>query len=76
VNTLDNPNHTTLCTTQEALELAEATGKAVDVSWNDEDGSCTTAYPGGHLMQSGGRDGDGYCYGHQSFDCLGSDVPV
>jgi hypothetical protein len=23
----------------------------------------------GHKLQFGGRDGDGYCYGHQSFDC-------
>jgi hypothetical protein len=25
---------------------------------------------GGHEIQFGGSDGDGYCYAHQSFDCL------
>lgn len=24
----------------------------------------------GHMIQFGGADGDGYCYAHQSFDCL------
>jgi hypothetical protein len=26
----------------------------------------------GHKLQFGGMDGDGFCYSHQSFDCLGS----
>lgn len=26
----------------------------------------------GHSLQVGGSDGDGYCYGHQSFDCFDS----
>lgn len=25
---------------------------------------------GTHELQIGGRDGDGFCYGHQSFDCI------
>jgi hypothetical protein len=24
----------------------------------------------GHNIQFGGRDGDGFCYAHQSFDCV------
>lgn len=24
----------------------------------------------GHKLQYGGADGDGYCYGHQSFQCM------
>jgi len=24
----------------------------------------------GHEIQYGGGDGDGYCYAHQSFDCI------
>ena len=35
---------------------------------NDADSSYTVAV-NGHKLQFGGRDGDGYCYGHQSFDC-------
>lgn len=32
--------------------------------------STVVATSTGHELQYGGREGDGYCYGHQSFDCL------
>ena len=29
----------------------------------------------GHKFQFGGRDGDGFCYSHQSFDCVNNLTP-
>lgn len=29
----------------------------------------------GHHIQFGGRDGDGFCYSHQSFDCVSNLTP-
>ena len=33
-------------------------------------GSAEFIRTGGHNIQIGGSDGDGYCYEHQSFNCL------
>ena len=43
------------------------TAKATYV--DDVDGSEIIELSTGHRIQAGGM-GDGYCYGHQSFDCL------
>lgn len=36
---------------------------------DDADSSYTVAV-NGHKLQFGGRDGDGYCYSHQTFECV------
>lgn len=41
-----------------------------------DDPSYVTLELGAHRIQLGGRDGDGFCYGHQSFDCLENLTPA
>lgn len=41
------------------------------VTYRDErDGTKIIKSSTGHEIQYGGANGDGYCYGHQSFDCI------
>lgn len=37
---------------------------------DDRDASRTIAFSTGHEIQFGGAGGDGFCYEHQSFDCI------
>jgi hypothetical protein len=45
------------------------------VSVDEVDGRETIAV-GDHRIQYGGGDGDGYCYGHQSFSCVDHLTPA
>lgn len=43
---------------------------ATVTSVDDVNGTEMVKTSTGHHLQYGGPAGDGYCYGHQSFDCL------
>lgn len=53
-------------TNEEALEAAREKNESVTVYENLHNGSELIAYPNGCLIGFG-RDGDGFCYSHQTF---------
>ena len=42
--------------------------KAKVIAGNPQDGELINV--NGHRIQFGGREGDGFCYAHQSFECI------